>query len=52
MLQGTTGNIKARPDRGERETVIDSLTTDYSSERGERKRERERKEEEKSEMFV
>ena len=41
--QGTTGNnIRTRPDRGERETVIDSLTTDYSSERGERKRERER----------
>ena len=53
MPQGTTGNnIRTRPDRGERETVIDSLTTDYSSERGERKRERERKEEEKSEMFV
>lgn len=53
MPQGTTGNnIRTRPDRGERETMIDSLPTDYSSERGERKRERERKEEEKSEMFV
>lgn len=37
MLQGTTGNIKARPDRGERETVIDSVTTDYRE-----KKERER----------
>ena len=39
MLQGTTGNIKARPDRGERETVIDSVTTDY---REKKVRERER----------
>lgn len=37
MLQGTTGNIKARPDRGERETVIDSVPTDYRE-----KKERER----------